>query len=46
MVQSLSKRVWQFFKKLNLVGRGKLGVWDEHMQTTIYKINNQQGPTV
>ena len=27
-------------------GRGKLGVWDEHIHTTIYKIGNQQGPTV
>ena len=26
--------------------RDKLGVWDEHMHTTIYKIDNQQGPTV
>ena len=23
-----------------------LGVWDWHMHTTIYKIDNQQGPTV
>ena len=29
-------------------GRGvdKLGVWDEQIHTTIYKIDNQQGPTV
>ena len=27
-------------------GRDKLGVWDEHTHTTIYKIDNQQGPTV
>jgi len=27
-------------------GRNKLGVWDEHIHTTIYKIDNQQGPTV
>ena len=26
-------------------GRDKLGVWDLHIQTTIYKIDNQQGPT-
>ena len=26
--------------------RDKSGVWDEHTQTTIYKIDNQQGPTV
>ena len=24
--------------------REKLGVWDKHIHTTIYKINNQQGP--
>ena len=27
-------------------GRDKLGVWDEHIHATIYKIGNQQGPTV
>ena len=27
-------------------GRDKLGVWDWHIHTTIYKIDNQQGPTV
>ena len=27
-------------------GRDKLGVWDCHIHTTIYKIDNQQGPTV
>ena len=27
-------------------GRGKLGVWDQQIQTTIYKIDKQQGPTV
>ena len=27
-------------------GRGKLGVWDWHIHTTMYKIDNQQGPTV
>ena len=26
-------------------GRDKLGVWDQHIQTTIYKIDKQQGPT-
>ena len=24
----------------------KLGVWDSHIHTTIYKIDKQQGPTV
>ena len=27
-------------------GRDKLGVWDLHKHTTIYKIDNQQGSTV
>ena len=27
-------------------GRDKLGVWDQNIYTTIYKIGNQQGPTV
>ena len=26
--------------------RDKLGVWDEQIHTTIYKIDKQQGPTV
>ena len=28
------------------VGRDKLGVWDRHIHTAIFKIDNQQGPTV
>ena len=28
------------------VGEGKLGVWDQQIQTTRYKIDKQQGPTV
>ena len=27
-------------------GRDKLGDWDEHAHTTIYKIGNKQVPTV
>ena len=27
-------------------GRDKLGVWDEQIHTTIYKMDKQQGPTV
>ena len=26
--------------------RDKLGGWDRHTHTTIYKMSNQQGPTV
>ena len=31
--------------KQNVKGRDKSGAWDEHTHTTIYKIDNQQGPT-
>ena len=27
-------------------GRDKIGVWDWHIHTTIYKIDNQQGNAV
>ena len=27
-------------------GRGRLGVWDWHVHTAIFKIDNQQEPTV
>ena len=27
-------------------GRDRLGVWDRHIHTTIYKTASQQGPTV
>ena len=35
-------------KEGNIVagGRGKSGAWDEHIHTTIYKIDNQQAHTV
>ena len=26
--------------------RDKLGVWDQHMQTVIYRMDKYQGPTV
>ena len=29
-----------------MAGRDKLGVWDQWIHTTIYKIEKQQGPTV
>ena len=29
----------------NGVGRDKLGVWDQEIQTTMYKVDKQQGPT-
>ena len=33
-------------KILGGVGRDNLGVWDWHVHTTVFKIDNQQGPTV
>ena len=27
-------------------GRDKLGIWDQQIQAIIYKIDNQQGPSV
>ena len=30
----------------NVSGRDKSGAWDEHIHTTVYKVDNQQGPTV
>ena len=34
------------FQRENVVGRDKSGAWDEHTHATLYKIDNQQGPTV
>ena len=30
----------------NVAGRNKSGVWGEEIQTTIYKIDKQQGSTI
>ena len=35
-----------WLQKGNLGGRDNSGAWDEHIHTTIHKIDNQQGPTV
>ena len=32
--------------KRKKVERDKLGVWDENIHTTVYKIGKHQGPTV
>ena len=32
--------------KRGMAGRDKSGAWDEHTHTTVYKIDNQQGPTI
>ena len=31
---------------MDMGGRDKLGVWNQQVQTTIYKIDKQQGSTV
>ena len=33
-------------QRVKVKGRDKLGDWDQHIYTTIYKINNRQGLTV
>ena len=34
------------YQKGKVGGRDQLGGWDQHIHTTIYEIDNQQGPTV
>ena len=34
------------YQKGNKAGRGKLGAWDEQAHTAVYKIDNEQEPTV
>ena len=34
------------YQRGNVEGRDKSEAWDEHTHTTIYKTDNQQGPTV
>ena len=33
-------------KRESVEREDKLGIWDQHIHTTINKIDNQQGPTV
>ena len=33
------------YQRGKVEGRDKLGVWDQQIQTTIYKIDKQQDPT-
>ena len=42
-------KIYSQIQKTNLwlpKGKGKLGIWDQQIHTTIYKIDKQQGPTV
>ena len=34
------------YQREKVRGRDKLRHWDEHIHTTIYKVDNQQGPTI
>ena len=34
------------YQRGKVEGRDKLEVWDWHVYTTVYKIDNQQGPIV
>ena len=34
------------YQREGVKGRDRLGVWDWHVHSTIFKINNKQGPTV
>ena len=38
-------QIWKTNLWVSVRGRDKLGAWDEHTNTNIYKIGNQQGPT-
>ena len=44
--QTVLKKKLMVTKGERCGGREKLEVWDSHTHTTIYKIGNQQGPTV
>ena len=32
--------------KVNVAGKDRSGAWDEHIQTIVYKVDNQKGSTV
>ena len=34
------------YQRGKVEGRDKSGAWDEHTHTTVYKINNLQGPAI
>ena len=46
------KQTFRYWKQIygyqreSVGGSDKSGAWDEHTHTTIYKIDNQQGPTL
>ena len=47
--QEQTHRLWKQtygYQRGKVAGRDNLGVWDYHISSTIYIIDNQQGPTV
>ena len=45
--QTYRLREWTYgYQQGSVEGREKLGGWNGHIHTTIYKIGKQQGPTV
>ena len=44
--QTHRHRKWTYGYQSGKEWRDKLGVWNQQIHITIYKIDNQQGPTV
>ena len=42
----LRKQAYGYQRGKRGVWRDRLGVWDQHIHTTMFKTYNQQGPTV
>ena len=40
------KQTYGYQRRKAGVEGDKLGIWNQHMHTTVYKISKQQGPTV
>ena len=43
--QTQRKNLWLPEGRMG-VGEGQLGVWDRHVHTALFKMDNQQGPIV
>ena len=43
--QTRRRNLWLPEERMEM-GRDRLGVWDGHVLTTVFKIDNQQRPTV
>ena len=45
--KTLRPREWTYgYQGGRVGGRNKLGIWEQHIYTTTYKTDKQQGPTV